>query len=190
MGTLVVEVTMILTIRKIAEGASEQDSDIEFGPQTDARIEFSGKIKVHAHIDRFDQGLSVECTYEGYVVQSCSRCLEDAQVPCNGTVHLSIPDKTQGNVTEFANDEYPEFLFDDDHFDIDVTPAIIDDIIIWLPMKPLCSAKCPGIDLPKKSGTTDVVQDLDDGTKKTEIDPRWAALQKLVKNSQRNSSSN
>ncbi|HEX7511124.1 MAG TPA: DUF177 domain-containing protein, partial [Chitinivibrionales bacterium] len=64
-----------------------------------------------------------------------------------------------------------DFLYDDETEELDMNGVLFEEIAIAVPMKPLCSETCPGMQVGETVAT---------GTmEKKEIDPRWETLKKF-----------
>ena len=110
---------------------------------------------------------------------TCSRCLQ----PFITDLSLKIEDEYYPSVdvnTGFKVDapEDEDAFIIDEHHTLDLSEAIRQYILLALPMKPLCRQDCGGI-------CQTCGQDLNEGKcecPSEAIDPRWADLLKLKKN--------
>ncbi len=90
----------------------------------------TGKVKLTNLTDR----ILVDLDIEAFLSTECSRCLKDIQIPVK--INEAI---------EFTKDyETEKFQISPDN-NIDLMPAIIEQIIINIPLKSLCSENCKGI---------------------------------------------
>jgi len=88
--------------------------------------------------------------------------------PIKGALRLVIKEQA-GKFGQSLDDETADFFFDARHRELDLSPAIYEEIMTALPLKPLCRESCKGIDLGA-------------GRREEEpVDPRWEALKKLRK---------
>jgi uncharacterized protein len=80
-----------------------------------------------------------------------------------------------------VNDEGADFYFDTRNDQVDLSPAIYDEIMTNLPLKPLCRTDCKGI--PVEGVVFEYDDEVTNSKKKVadEIDPRWEALKRLKK---------
>jgi uncharacterized protein len=158
---------MVLDIRTIPEGRSVESQVTGLDAYTADLPEFSEKISCEAEIDRTGQMLYVHLRFKGTFTLECSRCIEKFAYPVSGALLLVIKEQP-GKYGPSQDDESVDFYYDSRHIDVDLSPALYEEIMTTLPLKPLCSEGCKGIDL------------LNAGmTKKEEIDPRWEALKKI-----------
>lgn len=105
----------------------------------------------------------------------CSRCLKKFSYPLNVDFHeeyVPQPDAVEEE-HELMDSELEINYYKDDEIDVD--DFIREQLIVSVPLKPLCRAECPGI-CPMCG------KDLNEGLcecKKEEIDPRLLPLKKL-----------
>ncbi len=131
-----------------------------------------GHLFLHRHL--------TEVTVEGDVTASvwlqCSRCLEMFVTPVE--LHLSLTYLPVESLTEehheIKKDEAELGFYKDD--ELDITAVVQEQILLHLPMKPLCSPQCKG--LCPICGTN-LNQQMCNCTSE-DIDPRWSALKKLL----------
>lgn len=123
-----------------------------------------------AGVSEFEAHLHLRTDWEG----ECRRCLE----PVHGVLDLdagaafvdaALADR--GLIDDA--DVYP---IDDDHVDVGV--VVREEIMLALPLSPLCSGACVGAD-PERFPTS-AASRAEDDTETGEIDPRWAPLADLT----------
>jgi uncharacterized protein len=137
---------------------------------------FLEKISYQAEIDRVGPTVYVHVTFKGSFEQQCSRCLNDYPLAINGDFRVIIKEQT-GNCSVHSDSEGVDFYYDNRHEMVDISPAFFDEIMLSVPLKPLCSESCKGIDINGlKNVSFGNEQRLPEN--KT-IDPRWEALKKL-----------
>ncbi|NLG18094.1 MAG: DUF177 domain-containing protein [Fibrobacter sp.] len=164
---------MKIDVRNTPEGHSEVtcDSDLE-SVKADLPA-FSDKVKCRAEIDRCGPQIFLHVWYSGTFTIDCSRCLEAFKMPLSGELRLVLKEQP-GRSGPSQDEDAVDFYFDSQDDFVDISPAIYDEIMISVPIKPLCSEECKGIRIEEaKSG--------EDQTKEKEIDPRWEALMRLKK---------
>ena len=159
---------MVLDIRTIPDGSSEVSQSTGLYIYTADLPEFSEKIQCRAVIDRFGQTLHVHLNFIGTFTLECSRCLTRFAYPISGDLRLVVKEQP-GKYGVSTDDESVDFYYDSRHLEVDLGPAIYEEIMTSLPLQPLCSGDCKGIELPVTST----------GKGKNEIDLRWEALKKL-----------
>ncbi len=145
-------------------GASEQDGRLEL------RLSKSGTDVV------------VRGTLEAHVTAPCARCLEPAAVLVEETISALAVPATTGHESaggEGDDDASPEqadlIAYDGETLVLD--DLVRDELLLAIPMIPLCSEACPGIQpqLTSEQPETASVE---------RIDPRLAPLLRLKKNTQ------
>jgi uncharacterized metal-binding protein YceD (DUF177 family) len=78
-------------------------------------------------------------------------------------------------------DDGTDFFFDVNHEVVDISSAVYDEIMTALPLKPLCSQDCRGIEFSGGGVSFESVTSVDGGDNEKPVDPRWEALKKLKK---------
>lgn len=126
--------------------------DIEF---VNREIEIKDSVKLDLEIFNTDDSFVVEGELKAELILSCSRCLQKYSSP----IELDISEDVLK--TEMEDEE--ELYLDD---------IIVDNILLSLPMKPLCSEDCRGI-CPQCG------QNLNEGECDCEIDTVDPRLEKL-----------
>lgn len=124
----------------------------------DREIEIKDKVQLELEIYNTEDSFLVQGTLEAELILSCSRCLQKYSSP----IKLDISE----DVIKSEMEDEEELYLDD---------IIVDNIILSLPMKPLCSEDCKGI-CPQCG------QDLNQGECDCEIetvDPRLAKLKEF-----------
>ncbi len=89
-------------------------------------IRLKDALKVRAQVSRVSDEIFVDLQLDGDLVMTCSRCLEEIQLP--------LHKQTQH-----------EYSFDKTQLVIDLIPDIRDDLILDFPIQPLCSQECKGL---------------------------------------------
>jgi uncharacterized protein len=169
---------MILPVKRIPDGHSVLSQNVEISGEQ-AQWLHAKTLVCRAEIDRIRSQLHVHIFYTGSVEVECARCLTPFDFPVAGDFRV-VCVHARGASDVGKNDELSEeeidFVFDDTTDEIDLVPLVYEEIMVSLPMKPLCSEQCPGLAVEEK-GTA--------GTKTAEkevpVDPRWEALKKLKK---------
>lgn len=157
---------MVLDIRTIPAGHSVVSQATGLDDFKADLPPFSGKISCEADIDRLEQQIHVHLRFKITLSLECSRCVEVFEYPVSGELRLVVKEQP-GRYGPSQDDEAVDFYYDSRHMDVDLGPAIYEEIMTTLPIKPLCSEECRGI------GFTTA------GSRGEEIDPRWEALKKI-----------
>lgn len=127
-----------------------------------------GEIELDLRLESVAEGVLVSGTVTAVAVGECSRCLDDLSVPVTAQVRelFAYPDSATAETTD--EDEIPRLVDDL----IDVEQLVRDEIVLALPLVPLCDPDCAG--LCQVCGER--LDDLEPGHFHETIDPRWAAL--------------
>lgn len=140
--------------------------------------EHSDIARVSLRISRIGTIIFAEGSVKISATLTCSRCLKDFSYPLDLTIDeeytpagASFEDKEH----ELTEKELNLDFFSDD--EINVSQLVTEQVLLAVPMKPLCGSECPG--LCPACG-----KDLSEGScncKKDEVDPRLSPLERLKK---------
>lgn len=136
---------------------------------TPFRGRFSGPVDVHLHVESTGKVFWAQGDLRTGVVFECSRCLQEFVFPVDIELDFSIAEVIYRN--DFTEEEVVFFAGDE----LDVTSYLEEEILLSLPMQPLCDEDCRG--LCPKCGAN-----LNTGNcrcREEEIDPRWEKLKQL-----------
>lgn len=154
--------------------ASLADADLRSDPKL-------GEGVVSVFAQRNGSDILVAGKVEAGVVARCIRCLEDAPIPVNVEIGSLFSARGDARRPEPVDDEdlSPEELARETYSgdDIVLDEIVRDNIILELPMQPLCREDCPGIAVPDH-----VRPPADFGNTKDAdgVDPRFAGLKGLA----------
>lgn len=107
----------------------------------------------------------------------CARCLEPVDVALDielAEVFTPTLDIVTGQVV--VPEEEDEALWIDEHHQLDLTEVLRQDVLVGLPMHPLCQDACRGLCASCGQNLNEGICDC-----KPEPDPRWAGLAALLK---------
>jgi uncharacterized protein len=114
-----------------------EDPDLEF---TDARV--TGQVRLQKH----GRDILVRGHLAGYLQLACSRCLESFAAPASADFDLIL---APGAATALAPDEeLSRTDLDLDYYTgqvVDLETLLREQIILMLPLKPLCAETCKGL---------------------------------------------
>lgn len=129
-------------------------------------------LRLDLRLESVSEGVLVTGTITGPVSGECGRCLR----PISDTLEVTIQElyayehSTTDETTE--EDEVGRLRGDL----IDLQPALRDAVVLELPNHPLCREDCPGL-CPECGVHWD---DLPADHSHQQVDPRWAALDRLT----------
>lgn len=132
--------------------------------------EIRSPIRVSVRIERDKKGYNVELNIVGGVELECSRCL--------ALFEKDLSQTTTKHIEAYPKEEHLSLLPEDLDVSFMEEPDIIvledlvrEEILLNIPMKPLCRPDCPGVHHP-----TVIFED----EKTTHKDPRFAILKNLL----------
>jgi uncharacterized protein len=160
---------MKIDLRTIPEGYSEITCDSDLESVKSDLPGFTEKIRCHAEVNRSGPQIFMHLWYSGVFDVECSRCLNVFKLPLSGDIRLILREQ-QGRFGASLDDDEVDFYFDNRNDLLDISSSIYDEIMTNMPLKPLCSEDCKGIQL--ETGKE---------TEQEAIDPRWEALRRLKK---------
>ena len=113
----------------------------------DKRTDFT---MLEVHVDclarKIRETVSLEMAIDTVFRLECCRCLELITLPVNSEIKYTL-----APFREEAEEENPESLDEDFNFgyykddEIDFDPIVVEQILMQIPMKPLCKENCKGI---------------------------------------------
>ncbi len=126
-------------------------------------------VRVKVRIDKDDRGYRVKLSLTGEVQLECSRCLElfSKSVIQDTVKHIqTYPSEEVINLSE----EDLDVSFAEDIHEVVLEDLVREEILLSIPMKPLCKPDCPGIN----HGAL-ILED-----NHSDPDPRFAILKNLL----------
>ncbi len=126
------------------------------------------EIELDLRLESVAEGVLVSGAASGVANGECARCLTDISVPVFAELRelFAYPDSTTAATT--GDDEIPRLVDDL----IELEPLVRDEIVLTLPLAPLCRSDCSGL-CPECGERFD---DLEPGHSHEILDPRWADL--------------
>ncbi|HUI92975.1 MAG TPA: DUF177 domain-containing protein [Chitinivibrionales bacterium] len=164
---------MLLTIRKIPEGHSVLSQSVPVSGEKAEGLVTAGDVACKAEIDRLQSQIHLKLTYDCVVRTQCSRCLAPVDCPVSGEFRIVMQEKSRVPARNALPDEEVDLFFTEADDTVDLAPLIYEEILLSLPMKPLCSESCTGIPAGHDQAITVEYEKA--------VDPRWEALKKLQK---------
>jgi len=158
---------MVIDVRLVPDGHSIIERESELSGYRDDLPPFLKPLWCRAELYRAEGVITASLRFEGEFEVECARCLAAVNIPVAGELRLVLKEES-GRHGPALDDDSADFFFDAVESVVDLSPAIYDEIMTALPMRPLCSETCEGpvVVLPTAAG-------------EEEIDPRWAGLLKL-----------
>jgi DUF177 domain-containing protein len=131
-------------------------------------------IEASVRLESVIEGVLATGTARVVAVGECVRCLETVELPLEVDFQeLYVYD--DGDAPDLPAEESDETRRLEGDL-LDLEPVLRDEVVLALPMKPLCTPDCAG--LCPLCGVR--LADAPGHAHETEIDPRWAALRQLA----------
>lgn len=162
-------VHMLLDIKGVPEGHSALSQTVQIDGDTAQGLVFIQGVDCRAEIDRIQTQTHILLFYNTVVQVECSRCLSAVNFPVKGEVRIVLQERSPLQPGDADQDDV-DLFYDESTDEVDISSIIYDEVMISLPMKPLCSEQCKGIVTEK--GAMVEREDI-------HSDPRWEALKKL-----------
>jgi uncharacterized protein len=126
------------------------------------------EVDLEIRLESVAEGVLVSGEVTGVADGECSRCLTAITMPVRAELRelFAYPDSATAETTD--DDEVPRLVDDL----IDLEPLVRDEIVLTLPLAPLCSADCLGLCVE----CGERLDDLEPGHSHEILDPRWADL--------------
>lgn len=146
-------------------------------------------VSGHVRLTRLNKSVLAQGQVIATVILQCRRCLEDYETEVDTTFedrYYPTVDVTSGHPVEFGDEaangeeEVDALRVDQNHY-LDLGELLRQDIILALPIMPVCREDCPG--LPAPSGIHVHLSnepDADEAEDEPPIDNRLAALAQLL----------
>lgn len=166
---------MIIKINEIPEGSSVRDQKVVMTEDQIRDCRFNGPVNCHITANRVNSQIVLRIAYSCTVIMECSRCLKEFAHCVSDECTIILQDSAQmESVSRSSSDDTNICFYSHEDETVDTRHFIFEDVIVSLPIKPLCNESCKGIDYK----ANDHKKDLSD---ENSIDPRWEALKKLKK---------
>ena len=132
--------------------------------------EIKKPFKVNIEIVKDKNGYKIKMSIEGYVELECSRCMEVYEKEIAYEKEKILQNVPQEEGTFLLRPKDLEVTFMEEPDKVNIADLVREEIILSLPMKPLCSPHCRGIPeyelgfeeekVEKKSGSFAILKDL------------------------------
>ena len=112
--------------------------DIQFGLLTPVSYEFT--------VTKYDDTVAIEGAISLEASLPCSRCLEEYALPLSLKMAIKLTPKSelpQAAEMELHNDDLDVYYYEGDEIDLD--PFVYEEVMLNMPVRPLCSEECKGI---------------------------------------------
>ncbi|HEY8533891.1 MAG TPA: DUF177 domain-containing protein [Micromonospora sp.] len=137
------------------------------------RVPEGADMSLDLRLESVSEGVLVSGTITAPVEGECGRCLW--AISYSLTVTIQELYAYENSTTDVTTDEDEVGRMQGDL--IDLEPALRDAVVLALPSNPVCRADCPGL-CPGCGARWD---ELPADHRHEQVDPRWAALSKLIR---------
>ncbi len=163
---------IVLNLKEILENVESYENRFVLSPKEIKLPPEVGNIeepvKVHLRVTKEREGYKVKIKMKGAVDLECSRCLEVFRKIFYQEIEKHVePYPKEDNLTLLPEDLDVSFMEEPDV--VYLEDLVREEILLSIPMKPLCKPNCSGFYELSKSSAED-----------TSIDPRFAILKNLL----------
>ena len=169
---------MIIDINKIPQGHSNFSQSIQVNKENEKWLTVEGEINCNAEIDRLGSRIFVHLFYKCNVCTECSRCLNPIKLPLSGDFRVVLEEKTHSFSKEPVLEDEIDIYFNSSDETIDLSQMVYEEIILSIPMKPLCSESCNTNEEENQFFYST------ESNKDKQIDSRWEVLKKIKNKNQ------
>lgn len=142
---------MKIHVSKIPEGGMhlrfERDGRWYRGllPETDPADALPDRIDADCTVRRLKENVFIEGTAETTVEVPCGRCLETTRQPVRAPFKYTFapPPAQPKEEWELSAEDLEFAYYEDDEIDLDA--LVFEQIMLHMPIKPLCSESCKGL---------------------------------------------
>jgi len=174
-------VSMIIDTRTIVPGHSQRSETLYPGVERADWPAFDGGLECQCAIDKIHHEICIKISLKGKLKLQCARCLNSFPYEVSAeTAIILVPRSVQQRGRDSADDA-TVFEYDERTPEVDIGPALYDEIITSIPMKPLCTEDCRGVETRDSVAAESSCRQPDDMT----ADSRWDALKKLKRENHR-----
>ena len=103
-------------------------------------------IEIHCFISRVSKNVTVKGTITTNLAARCCRCLEEFELSIKDDFkYVLVPAPIEGKEEELelSRDDLDFGYYE--HDSIDLQPLIVEQVMLQIPFKPLCSESCRGL---------------------------------------------
>ncbi len=159
--------TITINLKEIKPGKNtfQVSSTAQELELTDIEFKIIGDIQTEVNIykNRNNYEMEIKSTFK--MLLFCSRCLNEFEGEFTENDHFYLKEGFEkvSDETTFSDEDAYTIFFNDDI--IDISPLVREQVILSIPIKPLCSDTCK----------------IPEYKKDEELDPRWQKLLDLFK---------
>jgi uncharacterized protein len=126
------------------EPGTRREIDFNDDSQTLGDVQLCSPLTGHADLARTNRGIFVELQYETSVRLTCGRCLDDFCLGVQGEFKDEIlPPSTEPAHRDTTDEDDANRISPENT--LDLSEIIRQEILLELPLQPLCRQDCPGL---------------------------------------------
>ena len=107
-------------------------------------------VKIHSEIQRIKSRFFTKSNIIYTLSLKCSRCLKQFDMNFNEHIEIYFENKRDLKADDIDSEDIDSAIYEYSGAVINLTQMVYDTIITSIPMKPLCSSNCRGIELKNK----------------------------------------
>jgi uncharacterized protein len=136
----------VAQLLKSQVGATRTFESVEPAGPLGSELTLAGPLHAWGRLLRSARGILATCDYETRITVECSRCLSEVETEARGHVEEEFVPSTNIQTGEWIPETYDDqgFRIDDKHV-LDLDELIRQDILVNVPLRPLCDAACRGL---------------------------------------------
>lgn len=127
----------------VVKGEMDTERFLEAG---DSELKAATPVSYELTVRKFDDSVTIEGPVTLDAVLECSRCLDEFTVPLSLNMAVKLAPKSKLSHSpemELHSDDLDIYYYEGDEIDLD--PFIYDEIMLNIPVRPLCREECKGI---------------------------------------------
>jgi uncharacterized protein len=97
-------------------------------------------LRFEGRLEPAGEGFLLRGTLHGTLTTSCARCLETARIAIDSPLAINFVEDAESSEDDLGDDVLPL-----EHGAIDIGPTIRDELLLAVPMSPICREDCAGI---------------------------------------------
>lgn len=129
-------------------------------------------LELDVRLEAVSEGVLVSGTVHTVATGECARCLDEVQVELDVDLQELFVYPDGRDRREPVDEDEPMPLVQEEH--VNLEPTVRDEVVLALPLQPLCRDDCPGLCPECGMALAD-----SPGHHHEITDPRWAALRAL-----------
>lgn len=158
---------MIIDTSTIPEGHFHLEKIWDLSPLREDLPPYRSDISCVIDSTKSNNIIFLTIKFSGFFELECSRCLEKYNHFVTGELSVTLKESSNPTIQPLTEEENVLF-FNSEHSKVDLSSLLYEEIILSLPIKPLCKEECEGIKYQKNK-----VEEYSD--------PRWEKLKIFLK---------